>query len=440
MAISQFPDQQFHDLWHTAVNEGNSLAGFARAIGVDKRACERRRDRLKEKGFEFAQFKTAELVPHRVDQSLLKFHEDWTPERCKDSLKELQAAYPTKWITSRFYAHTTGVKDTTWNRYFGTFEEFCRQSGMGRIRQLSQLGKQIAKHVSVDHYREANKRGEWGEKYIRENSKRFKTILGCNDVHDKDCDPFWRRVFVDTARRVQPDVICINGDLFDLPEFGKYTVDPRTFDVTGRIKWVHEFFADLREVCPDAQIDLIEGNHCFRLVRHMSDASPAMMSLLSDLHGMTVADLFGLPKFQVNYVTKADLSAYRVSDVKAEVARNWRIYYDCVLAHHFPDAARRGLPGWSGHHHSHWSKQFYSPIFGPYEWHQVGCGHRRDATYCNGEAWGNGFILWHVDSATKHTNAEYVPVTDMAVVGGRYYHRDITECWNGEQALGLSAA
>ncbi|MEO5624724.1 MAG: hypothetical protein ABIQ70_01795, partial [Dokdonella sp.] len=285
-----------------------------------------------------------------------------------------------------------------------------------------------------------NNRGEWADKYVRVDAKRFKTILGANDIHDLDCDPFWRRVFIDTAKRVQPDVICINGDLLDLPEFGKYTVDPRTFNVMGRLKWVHDFFAELREVCPDAQFDLIEGNHEYRLVRHMADASPAMMSLLSDLHGMTVADLFGLPKFEVNYTSKADLAAYRVTDVKKEIGRNWKIYYDCVLANHFPDAQNRGLPGWNGHHHSHWCKQFMSPTYGPYEWHQVGSGHRRDATYCDGEKWGNGFILWHIDAHKKMTNAEYIPVTDMAVVGGRYYHRDVAECWHGEQFLGLKAA
>jgi hypothetical protein len=30
------------------------------------------------------------------------------------------------------------------------------------------------------------------------------------------------------------------GDIFDLPEFGKYGVDPREWDVVGRIKFAHE--------------------------------------------------------------------------------------------------------------------------------------------------------------------------------------------------------
>lgn len=437
MPAAKHNDKEFADAWNEESANGGSVRKLAERLGVDLRNVERRRDRLRARGVALAPIGGGN--PTRIDQRDL-VHYDWTPEQCIESLRSVQAAYPEKWITGRFYAHQSGVRDTTWSCHFGTMEEFCRQAGMGRIRQLSQFGKQISKHVSVDHYRALNTRGQdWSEAYVRDSSKRFKTILGGNDIHDKDCDPFWRRTFIDTARRVQPDIICINGDLFDLPEFGKYTQDPRTFDVVGRISWVHQFFTDLRNACPDAQFDLIEGNHEYRLVRHMADASPAMMSLLSDLHGMTVADLFGLPKFEVNYIAKADLAAYRVNDIKQEVSRNTKIYYDCVLANHFPDAIRRGFPGWNGHHHSHRCEQRSSPIFGAYEWHQVGSGHRRDATYTNGELWGNGFILWHIDTHTKSTNAEYVPVTDRAIVGGKYYTRDIGECWTAEQALGKAA-
>jgi UDP-2,3-diacylglucosamine pyrophosphatase LpxH len=80
----------------------------------------------------------------------------------------------------------------------------------------------------------------------------------------------------------------LNGDIFDLPEFSKYTQDPRHFAPVERIKWVHQFLNDLREAAPDAQIDFVEGNHEFRLLRHLSEATPALMTVLADLHGMTI--------------------------------------------------------------------------------------------------------------------------------------------------------
>jgi hypothetical protein len=361
----------------------------------------------------------------RVDQMELA-HRELTREEAIELLHKVQAENPAKWITSRAFAYMTGLRDTSWQAHFGTFEEFCRQAGLGRRRQLSLLGKQAARHVAHDHYREVGgDRTNWGEDYVRDSGKRFRTILCASDLHDREIDPFFLRTFVDTARRAQPDVISLVGDVFDLPEFGKYTVDPRTWDAVGRIRFVHEhILKPLREACPSAQIDLIEGNHEFRLVRHTLDASPAMMSLLSDLHGWDVRRLFGLDQYEINYVAQGDLAAHSSAGVRKEVDRNWRVYWDAFLVHHFPHGRNKGLPGCNGHHHKHALWTGVNPLTGPYEWHQMGCGHRRSASYCDGEQWHNGFLLAHVDTSTRAVACEYVPVVDFACVGGRFYLRE----------------
>src|SRR6185437_13839606 len=103
----------------------------------------------------------------------------------------------------------------------------------------------IAKHASVDIMREMNtQKSGWEGKYLKPNNGRWQTILSGSDIHDLECDPFWRMTFIDIAKRVKPEKIVIGGDLFDLSEFGKYTIDPREWDVLGRIKWVHQFLAD----------------------------------------------------------------------------------------------------------------------------------------------------------------------------------------------------
>jgi DNA replication protein DnaC len=93
---------------------------------------------------------------------------------------------------------------------------------------------------------------EWGyeityhalEHYTSED----KTIIITSDLHDEEMDPFFRRVLTDTIRRVQPDAFCIGGDGLDLPEFGKYSVDPRDWGPMRRINYMHGFLKDLREV------------------------------------------------------------------------------------------------------------------------------------------------------------------------------------------------
>jgi hypothetical protein len=49
--------------------------------------------------------------------------------------------------------------------------------------------------------------------------------------------------------------------------------------------------SDLRAAVSNAQIDLIAGNHDVRIFKHLADTTPAMLTLLSDLHGFTIRTL-----------------------------------------------------------------------------------------------------------------------------------------------------
>lgn len=371
-----------------------------------------------------------------LSETIIEKLHDGTLEQCIEDLRALAIANPEMAISRNYYRVHGKYSESAWSRFFGTFHEFKRQAGLILTRQQHMLEKNIAKHASVDHYRKMSvDRKDYAEKYIRESTSRFKTVITASDLHDKEIDPFFLRVFIDTCARVSPDVISLVGDVFDLPEFGKYTIDPREWDVVGRIKFVHDsILAPLREACPNAQIDIIEGNHEARLLRQLADATPALRAVLSDLHGFTVGKLLGLEEYEVNYIAKADLAAYSKSDLSRELGKNYKIYWDSFLCHHFPHARNMGLPGVNGHHHKHhvWSE--FNPIYGAYEWHQMGSGHKRSASYCEGEYWHNGFAIVNIDTHTHVTNFDYVPVTEFAVSGGKWYHRSSEE---GENSVDL---
>lgn len=328
-------------------------------------------------------------------------------------------------ITRNRFRQLSTNSDSSWEEHFGTFGEYRRQAGLSPARMVVRELNNIARHVSLDSLRSLTegKRGYEG-KYQNPDNGRYATIIIGSDVHDIECDPFWREVFIDTIKRVQPNRVELIGDVFDLPEFGKYNVDPRTWDVVGRIRWVHEFLKDIRTAAQNSTITMLEGNHEYRLLRHLSEATPALKAILADLHGWSVPELLGLDKFEVNYVAPADLATFNISDVRKELKRNWYTVYDTVLMHHFPEGRSFGLPGCNGHHHSHISSSEFSPVYGTYEWHQLGCGHLRAASYCNGEKWSNGFMICHIDRLTKHVQFEYIDTThDHCVVGGKWYTR-----------------
>lgn len=375
-----------------------------------------------------------------LSETLIPKIKEATPQECIDDLRELAIANPERVITRNYYRINGKYAESCWNSVFGTWAEFKRQAGVTLTRQQHGLERAIAKHASVDHYRQVGEQREgYAAKYLRERPGRFKTIVVASDLHDTEVDPFFLRTFVDTIRRVQPDIVCFGGDVFDLPEFGRYGVDPREWDVVGRMRFAHEqIFAPVRKAAPNAQLDFVEGNHENRLLRHMADATPALRAVLADLHGFTIAKLFGLDRFEINYIAKADLASFTQRDHQRELQNNYKIYWDAFLVHHFPHARRMGLPGVNGHHHQHvvWSE--FNPVYGAYEWHQLGAGHRRKASYCEGERWHNGFAIINVDTHTRAVNIDYVPVTSFAVAGGQFYYRQDEETVGDTRVL-LSA-
>lgn len=354
---------------------------------------------------------------------------EWSKDDCVDTIRELAEENPNRRVTRDFFRKNTDIPERVWTGYFGTFPEFLKGAGIQYDRYENRVRLRIGQHASVDEMREiSEKRKSYGNNYVRENNKRFKTMVACADLHDKECDPFYLRVLEDTVRNVQPDVICIDGDLFDIPEFGKYTVDPREWDTVGRINAGLDIIGLLREAAPDAQMDLIEGNHEARLIKHVAESSPALRAILADMHGFDVAKLFGLDKFEVNYVAKGDLFTFTDHQMKKETYRNFKVYWDCLLAHHFTEGRKYGLPGFNGHHHKHivWSE--HNAKLGSYEWHQMGGGHMRDASYTDGMKWNNGFLIANVDTRYESVNFDYTYVGEtMAVSGGTWYYRESDE-------------
>lgn len=355
----------------------------------------------------------------------------WTREECLKDFIELSEACPDKVITRDFYRKNSQCPEYWWSSYFGTFSEFKTQAGLDLTDHQSKILTQISKHSSKDKLREMNvEKASYEGKYLRPDSKRFQTIVTITDTHDLNFDPFTRRVYLDTLKRVKPEVIVFGGDHFDLPEFSKYFNDPRSYKLIERINCVHEFFREIREILPDAELNYISANHEHRLLRHLSESSPNIMVLLSDLHGFNISKLLGLDMFEINYISREDLTVFTESDLKKELKKNYLIKFDSILFHHYPEGKKYGIPGCNGHHHSHKSETLHNLSYGAYEWHQLGAGHIRRASYCEAQRWSTGFMISHHDIQKKSTAFEYVDTTsDFAVVGGKWYNRTKEELY-----------
>lgn len=344
---------------------------------------------------------------------------------CIEKMKEVANLIDNELITRRIFREVSCWNDSIWEKHFGSFNEFKVAAGFAESRFARRLTNQTAKHAAHDQFEKLQEAKEtWGSRYLRP-PESMETILIGSDIHDIDCDPFWRRLFIDTAKRSQPNRIILNGDTFDLPEFSKYSQDPRSFQLVERFQWVHLFLKELREAAPNAEITMIEGNHEFRLLRHMSEKSPATMVLLSDWHGFDFPHLLKLSEYEINYVARASFKAFTERDIRKELERDYVVLHDCLLVGHYPHMARMGLPGTNGHHHKYEVRSYYSPIYGSYQWVQTGSGCMRRADYCAAEIWNNGFLMVHVDTVNKRSQFEYFDTThDACFIGGHLYRRE----------------
>lgn len=370
------------------------------------------------------------------------FMEHWGPDECMEHFRKLAKADPERSWSRNYFRNVSGISESTWNRWFGTFLQYQRSSKIILSRDAHMLERHIAKHASKDHVEPFNdEKRSYSGKYARDFTNRFRTVIVGSDFHDKDCDGFVRRVFIDTCRRIQPEVIFLNGDMLDLPEFGKYTIDPRTWDVTGRIGWMHAFLRELRTACPNSRIIYLEGNHEFRILRHLAEATPALKTILADLHGFTVSKLLGLDEFEINYIGKADLRAWHNKDINKELHANTYLLWDALLGDHFPTGIEQGIPGWNGHHHKLRVTPLYSRVFGASQWVQLPGGHVPNAEYCSAEKWNNGFLIVHHDSFTKRSTFEPIEMRDFCVVGGKYYYRQADETfYKGQTSFDMKLA
>jgi len=337
-------------------------------------------------------------------------------------------------ITRAEYAKSGKYGMHTVNNKFGSWSGLMSRMGLTVTKEVKTILKAITKHSKMDGYRSfyKDKVVPWGGKYEKPDKKKgIAKILVASDFHDEEVDEFSLAVLIDTARRWQPDVICLNGDVFDCYEFSRYNKDPRRCDTTRKFQFVHdEILKPLREACPKAQMDLIIGNHEYRLLKQLSESSPHLRALMSDFMGLSLKDFFGLDKYKVNLICKSDLATWTKGDAKMEMKKNFKVYYNAWVAAHECDF-RFKLSGSSAHTHN--PKQLgragfetERAAFGPISWMVTPGMVVQDADYVERLTGAEcGFGQVYIDIKTKAVQQKLMITSGpFCEVGGKMYYRD----------------
>jgi predicted MPP superfamily phosphohydrolase len=358
---------------------------------------------------------------------------DWnaTKDECIADLRQVQKDNPDSFISRNFYRINGKYSDSTWNAHFGTFEQFKRNAGLQLSRSQHQLEKHIGRHAHLDVYRQFYELevAPWVGKYEKKHAEgRIKTVLFGSDFHDIEVDKFALAVFIDTAQRLQPDVIILGGDIYDQYEFSRYDQDPRQVNIKARYDFVREhILKPLRTAVPNAQIDFIIGNHEQRILKLLADRSPAM-KVLVDLMGITFSQLLGLDEWEINLISKSDFAAYNSKEMHDEVKKNYKQYFGTFVAHHFGDEDY-AMSSIGGHTHKPKMLTKANEVMGAIWNLTVGCMCKIDAEYHQQKVNAqNGFALIHVDTWERSAVAENIMFGKKhVVVAGKYYWRPDSE-------------
>ncbi len=270
----------------------------------------------------------------------------------------------------------------------------------------------------------------WVGKFDRSKGKDDLLVLVASDFHAQYTDKFSMRVLLDTAKRMQPDVIMLNGDVLDLYGLSRFSKDPTAISgVQQEINYVvNGIFKPLREACPNSQIDFGEGNHEWRLVNYLMTDAPG----LAGLDCLEFGNLFKLDQFEINLVAR---KAFRKQVIKSRSQfRNFAIYgKNALIVTHGSatgsnpakaELERWGMAGVSGHLHKFSSYTGGSGLTGPKTWQVLGCMARTSLAgqYMESPAaWVNGFGYVEIHGKTAQITPVSIQDGFCSVAGQRYY-------------------
>lgn len=326
------------------------------------------------------------------------------------------------------------ICEEDWRPHFGSWDRVMVAAGLRPAPIVRRLERQAGQHfidqTGVDEI-DAEVKGLTGL-YADGSTKRHQWILVASDVHDVKVDPFWLHTFLETVRLTTGtvDTIVLNGDIWDGHEYSRHASSPAEWQLGRRVKFVHNFLNEIRQLNPSAQIVFVEGNHEHWILRYFNEKAPQLMPLFADLHGFSsVADLLGIHRYGITYCSQASLRTPTLSKTRRDInqSNSW-VFKDTVrFTHYRPSDRDITQPGVNGHEHSfQYHGPFYRSDIGRFNWMQIGCGCRALESWTEGQKWDRGFGLveWDEDDREQRVRMHMVPVSDKALVAGMPFRRD----------------
>lgn len=317
----------------------------------------------------------------------------------------------------------------------GDWPTFKRMSGIEDSVAVRQVYRNIGRTTraqEVMRYADENVK-PWDGAYNRLDLSKDSVLLQVgSDFHSKFIDPFARRVWMDVAKKHQPDGIRYNGDLPDFPKLSRHRQLPGHFALTlqEEIDVCTDFVRQTKEMAPEADQKWILGNHDIRLVYALAEAAP----VYCDLRSLNFHRLFSLDELELGLVSRPNFLNPSDRHRAADIAQNWETIADLfTIVHGFlcgKDAPRAHMSrfmryGTNGHLHNPAMVSGGSHATGTHQWWQTPCMAYPPAVaaeYMPGpiefNGWASGFGMFRLFPHHGFVSGHTVIVTDVAEYAG----------------------
>jgi len=348
------------------------------------------------------------------------------------ALKEIKAdlgRVPLRWE----FVRISGIPEHRIDKLPGGYDALTRMAGLISPRKK----RDTSWEREMKRYREAKDGFLVFEKEILPYSGRYDkkcqgdlTIMTMSDTHGHFVDLFAFEVFLDSVKRIQPDIIVLAGDIPDFYKISPFKKDPsRALSLQDEIDFIkNEMLRRIREAAPSAQIDWIWGNHEQWLFKYICGQAPA----LSSLDSLKFAKLFDLDALEINLIANP---TFLTSDRRAGHAYGYKVYSNCLTIthgkstaiHHAVNESRKyQMCGISGHDHNHQMFTWRVPD-GLKWWDSMGSMCRNELAedfVPDITKWNKSFSICHIHKGVPYPEPVLI-IGGFAMVGGvRYTARD----------------
>lgn len=226
-------------------------------------------------------------------------------------------------------------------------------------------------------------------------------IVVASDVHIPFQDDKAVNSFLKYCKHKQPDIIVLNGDIMDFFRLSRFTKGEGR-NPLQEITMCRKFLKSLREMCKNAAIYYIIGNHCTRLEKYVLEKAPELASLVEDVFTILKVkdfDIIGCASLLLNnqLVFKHGTLLGNKSGLSA-----------------IKEMENAYMSGCTGHCHK-LAKYITRKAGRKFIWIESGCLCRLDPEYMVNPNWQQGFALFEIKNG-KLKHSKIVEIEDGEIL------------------------